>query len=161
MLTLQKFWDNKACVVSKSLHHSYPYIPILPSGLLEVLSSPTPFIIGVHSMFQSEIQELVSWHMILLESITFWSAFMSLTCLSWGKNSWTWSSPTWMVERSKSRSVSICLSSPSLSYTLHTAVCLRWARLTHIHSALITSRPCVLAFTRKLLYWLWLTTHHF
>ena len=39
---------------------SYPYIPILPSRLLEVLSSPTPFIIGVHSMFQSEILELVS-----------------------------------------------------------------------------------------------------
>ncbi|XP_047013890.1 myotubularin-related protein 13 isoform X4 [Ictalurus punctatus] len=41
------------------LKYSYPYIPILPSGLLEVLSSPTPFIIGVHSMFQSEIQELL------------------------------------------------------------------------------------------------------
>uniref|UniRef100_A0A4W5K702 SET binding factor 2 n=1 Tax=Hucho hucho TaxID=62062 RepID=A0A4W5K702_9TELE len=40
------------------LKYSYPYIPILPSRLLEVLSSPTPFIIGVHSMFQSEIQEL-------------------------------------------------------------------------------------------------------
>ncbi|XP_036390666.1 myotubularin-related protein 13-like isoform X3 [Megalops cyprinoides] len=41
------------------LKYSYPYIPILPSRLLEVLSSPTPFIIGVHSMFQSEIQELM------------------------------------------------------------------------------------------------------
>ncbi|XP_051919540.1 myotubularin-related protein 13 isoform X3 [Hippocampus zosterae] len=41
------------------LKYSYPYIPILPSRLLEVLSSPTPFIIGVHSMFQSEIQELL------------------------------------------------------------------------------------------------------
>ncbi|XP_062869601.1 myotubularin-related protein 13 isoform X1 [Trichomycterus rosablanca] len=41
------------------LKYSYPYIPILPSGLLEVLSSPTPFIIGVHSMFQIEIQELL------------------------------------------------------------------------------------------------------
>ncbi|RXM36377.1 Myotubularin-related protein 13 [Acipenser ruthenus] len=38
---------------------SYPYIPILPTQLLEVLSTPTPFIIGVHSMFQSEIQELL------------------------------------------------------------------------------------------------------
>ncbi len=45
---------------NSDLDHSYPYIPILPSRLLEVLSSPTPFIIGVHSMFQSEIQELVS-----------------------------------------------------------------------------------------------------
>ncbi|MED6283662.1 SET-binding factor 2 [Characodon lateralis] len=40
------------------LKYSYPYIPILPSRLLEVLSSPTPFIIGVHSMFQNEIQDL-------------------------------------------------------------------------------------------------------
>jgi len=47
---------------------SYPYIPILPSRLLEVLSSPTPFIIGVHSMFQSEIQELVSAHDELLKA---------------------------------------------------------------------------------------------
>ncbi|XP_076011746.1 myotubularin-related protein 13 isoform X2 [Genypterus blacodes] len=41
------------------LRYSYPYIPILPSRLLEVLSSPTPFIIGVHSMFQTEIQDLL------------------------------------------------------------------------------------------------------
>ncbi|XP_031443028.1 myotubularin-related protein 13 isoform X2 [Clupea harengus] len=41
------------------LRYSYPYIPILPSRLLEVLSSPTPFIIGVHSMFQTHIQELM------------------------------------------------------------------------------------------------------
>ncbi|XP_041929760.1 myotubularin-related protein 13 isoform X2 [Alosa sapidissima] len=41
------------------LRYSYPYIPILPSRLLEVLSSPTPFIIGVHSMFQTHIQELL------------------------------------------------------------------------------------------------------
>ncbi|MGH0167180.1 UNVERIFIED_CONTAM: hypothetical protein FKN15_078326 [Acipenser sinensis] len=41
------------------LKYSYPYIPILPTQLLEVLSTPTPFIIGVHSMFQSEIQELL------------------------------------------------------------------------------------------------------
>ncbi|XP_011608544.1 myotubularin-related protein 13 isoform X1 [Takifugu rubripes] len=41
------------------LKYSYPYIPILPSRLLEVLSSPTPFIIGVHSKFQNEILELL------------------------------------------------------------------------------------------------------
>uniref|UniRef100_A0A3Q3KJ03 SET binding factor 2 n=1 Tax=Monopterus albus TaxID=43700 RepID=A0A3Q3KJ03_MONAL len=41
------------------LEYSYPYIPVLPSRLLEVLSSPTPFIIGVHSMFQNEIQDLL------------------------------------------------------------------------------------------------------
>uniref|UniRef100_A0A671MV22 Myotubularin-related protein 13-like n=1 Tax=Sinocyclocheilus anshuiensis TaxID=1608454 RepID=A0A671MV22_9TELE len=54
---------GEACRALESLmfplKYSYPYIPILPSRLLEVLSSPTPFIIGVHSMFQSEIQELL------------------------------------------------------------------------------------------------------
>ncbi|XP_069479763.1 myotubularin-related protein 13 isoform X3 [Ambystoma mexicanum] len=41
------------------LKYSYPYIPILPAQLLEVLSSPTSFIIGVHSMFCTEIHELL------------------------------------------------------------------------------------------------------
>uniref|UniRef100_A0A8C8SVI7 SET binding factor 2 n=1 Tax=Pelusios castaneus TaxID=367368 RepID=A0A8C8SVI7_9SAUR len=41
------------------LKYSYPYIPILPAQLLEVLSSPTPFIIGVHSVFCADIQELL------------------------------------------------------------------------------------------------------
>ncbi|XP_065117576.1 myotubularin-related protein 13 isoform X2 [Paramisgurnus dabryanus] len=54
---------GEACRALESLmfplRYSYPYIPILPSRLLEVLSSPTPFIIGVHSMFQNEIQELL------------------------------------------------------------------------------------------------------
>ncbi|XP_051577558.1 myotubularin-related protein 13-like isoform X3 [Myxocyprinus asiaticus] len=54
---------GEACRALESLmfplKYSYPYIPILPSRLLEVLSSPTPFIIGVHSMFQNEIQELL------------------------------------------------------------------------------------------------------
>lgn len=42
---------------------SYPYIPILPAQLLEVLSSPTPFIIGVHSIFKTDVHELVSIHL--------------------------------------------------------------------------------------------------
>lgn len=52
---------------------SYPYIPILPARLLEVLSSPTPFIIGVHSMFHSEIHELVchSPFVYILHSTTY------------------------------------------------------------------------------------------
>ncbi|XP_015678146.1 myotubularin-related protein 13 [Protobothrops mucrosquamatus] len=41
------------------LKYSYPYIPILPAQLLEVLSSPTPFIIGVHSIFCNDIHELL------------------------------------------------------------------------------------------------------
>ena len=38
---------------------SFTYVPILPGKLLEVLSTPTPFIIGVNSFFRSETQELV------------------------------------------------------------------------------------------------------
>jgi myotubularin-related protein 5/13 len=30
------------------LKYSYVYIPLLPAALLEVLSTPTPFIMGVH-----------------------------------------------------------------------------------------------------------------
>uniref|UniRef100_A0A8C4Q6W6 SET binding factor 1 n=1 Tax=Eptatretus burgeri TaxID=7764 RepID=A0A8C4Q6W6_EPTBU len=41
------------------LKYSYPYIPILPSKLLEVLSTPTPFVIGIHSMFCVDLQELL------------------------------------------------------------------------------------------------------
>ncbi|KAM4721930.1 myotubularin-related protein 13 [Rhinophrynus dorsalis] len=41
------------------LKYSYPYIPILPAQLLEVLSSPTPFIIGVHSVLCTEIHDLL------------------------------------------------------------------------------------------------------
>uniref|UniRef100_A0A8C8S894 SET binding factor 1 n=1 Tax=Pelusios castaneus TaxID=367368 RepID=A0A8C8S894_9SAUR len=41
------------------LKYSFTYVPILPAHLLEVLSTPTPFIIGVNSIFQSETQELL------------------------------------------------------------------------------------------------------
>ncbi|XP_066490713.1 myotubularin-related protein 5 isoform X3 [Tiliqua scincoides] len=41
------------------LKYSFTYIPILPAQLLEVLSTPTPFIIGISSIFQSETQDLL------------------------------------------------------------------------------------------------------
>ncbi|KAJ8381482.1 hypothetical protein SKAU_G00022600 [Synaphobranchus kaupii] len=41
------------------LQYSFTYVPILPGKLLEVLSTPTPFIIGVNSFFRSETQELL------------------------------------------------------------------------------------------------------
>ncbi|XP_030072863.1 myotubularin-related protein 5 isoform X3 [Microcaecilia unicolor] len=41
------------------LKYSFTYVPILPAQLLEVLSTPTPFIIGVNSLFRSETQELL------------------------------------------------------------------------------------------------------
>lgn len=39
--------------------YSHVYIPILPASLIEVLSTPTPFIMGVHSSLQSEITDLL------------------------------------------------------------------------------------------------------
>ncbi|XP_061493895.1 myotubularin-related protein 5 isoform X6 [Rhineura floridana] len=41
------------------LKYSFTYVPILPAQLLEVLTTPTPFIIGVSSTFQAETQELL------------------------------------------------------------------------------------------------------
>uniref|UniRef100_A0A2R9C2R0 UDENN domain-containing protein n=1 Tax=Pan paniscus TaxID=9597 RepID=A0A2R9C2R0_PANPA len=41
------------------LRYSFTYVPTLPAQLLEVLSTPTPFIIGVNAAFQAETQELL------------------------------------------------------------------------------------------------------
>lgn len=55
---------SELCIASPCLAgflaFSFTYVPILPAQLLEVLSTPTPFIIGISSIFQSETQELVS-----------------------------------------------------------------------------------------------------
>lgn len=39
--------------------YSHVYIPILPTPLAEVLSTPTPFIMGVHSSLQGDIGDLL------------------------------------------------------------------------------------------------------
>ncbi|CAJ0968895.1 unnamed protein product, partial [Ranitomeya imitator] len=39
------------------LRYSFTYVPILPAQLLEVLSTPTPFIIGVNALFRAETQD--------------------------------------------------------------------------------------------------------
>ncbi|EDW84800.1 uncharacterized protein Dwil_GK14310 [Drosophila willistoni] len=39
--------------------YTHVYIPILPAPLTEVLSTPTPFIMGIHSSLQSEITDLL------------------------------------------------------------------------------------------------------
>ncbi|XP_060924466.1 myotubularin-related protein 5 isoform X2 [Limanda limanda] len=41
------------------LKYCFTYVPILPGKLIEVLSTPTPFIIGVNSFFRPETQELL------------------------------------------------------------------------------------------------------
>lgn len=37
------------------LKYSHTYVPLLPASLLEILSTPTPFIMGIHSSMQNEI----------------------------------------------------------------------------------------------------------
>nr|CAD7393185.1 unnamed protein product [Timema cristinae] len=39
--------------------YSHVYIPLLPAALVEVLSTPTPFIMGVHSSLKTDIAELM------------------------------------------------------------------------------------------------------
>ncbi|KAK7870000.1 hypothetical protein R5R35_011968 [Gryllus longicercus] len=39
--------------------YTHVYIPLLPAGLVEILSTPTPFIMGVHSSLRSEVSELM------------------------------------------------------------------------------------------------------
>ena len=41
------------------LQYSHTLVPVLPSSILEVLSSPTPYIIGVHSVHSEAISELL------------------------------------------------------------------------------------------------------
>lgn len=54
---------NEACrgliALMYPFKYSHTYIPILPAALVEFLSSPTPFIIGVHSCMKSEICDLL------------------------------------------------------------------------------------------------------
>ncbi|XP_026287376.1 myotubularin-related protein 13 isoform X1 [Frankliniella occidentalis] len=39
--------------------YCHVYIPLLPAALVEVLSTPTPFVMGVHSSLKSEVAELM------------------------------------------------------------------------------------------------------
>lgn len=54
---------NEACQGLISLmypfKYSHTFIPILPATLIEFLSTPTPFIIGVHSSLKREISDLL------------------------------------------------------------------------------------------------------
>lgn len=54
---------NDACSALTSLmfpfKYSHVYIPLLPASLIEFLSTPTPFIMGVHSSLRAEVAELL------------------------------------------------------------------------------------------------------
>lgn len=54
---------NDACSALTSLmfpfKYSHVYIPLLPASLIEFLSTPTPFIMGVHSSLRNEVAELL------------------------------------------------------------------------------------------------------
>ncbi|KOB77718.1 Myotubularin-related protein 13, partial [Operophtera brumata] len=45
--------------------YAHVYIPLLPSGLVEVLATPTPFLIGVHSSLKEEVSELEALALVL------------------------------------------------------------------------------------------------
>lgn len=48
--------------------YCHVYIPLLPAALVEVLSTPTPFVMGVHSSLKSEVAELVSLKSLCMHS---------------------------------------------------------------------------------------------
>lgn len=54
---------TEACTALASLmypmRYSHVFIPILPSSLLEVLATPTPFVIGVNAVHEHEVADLL------------------------------------------------------------------------------------------------------
>lgn len=42
------------------LRYTHTFVPLLPSSILEILSTPTPFIMGINSNLLNEIQDVVS-----------------------------------------------------------------------------------------------------
>lgn len=53
------------------LRYTHTYVPILPATILEILSTPTPFIMGIHSSMQNEVNDVVSWRFKYLASMKF------------------------------------------------------------------------------------------
>ena len=49
------------------MRYSHVFIPILPSSLIEVLSTPTPFIIGLHAAHKAETEDLLDVIMVDLD----------------------------------------------------------------------------------------------
>lgn len=49
--------------------YAHVFIPLLPAGLAEVLATPTPFLIGVHSNLKEEVSELVCFFVLYFFNI--------------------------------------------------------------------------------------------
>lgn len=48
------------------LRYTHTYVPILPASILEILATPTPFIMGINSNMLNEINDVVSHPYIIL-----------------------------------------------------------------------------------------------
>lgn len=67
----------KISIIKIYIISSYVYIPILPAALLDFLSAPTPFIMGVHESYKDNIPDLVS-----VQALTFAVLLLSnLSCI--------------------------------------------------------------------------------
>lgn len=47
--------------------YTHVYIPLLPSALIEVLNTPTPFIMGCHASLRDEIYDIYDVMMVDLD----------------------------------------------------------------------------------------------
>lgn len=47
--------------------YTHVYIPLLPAALLEVISTPTPFVMGIHSYVKPDLSELVRFLCFLMQ----------------------------------------------------------------------------------------------
>lgn len=59
------------------LRYSHTYVPILPASILEILSTPTPFIMGIHSSMQNEVNDVVSNDLYHIFSLNLQLSFLA------------------------------------------------------------------------------------
>ena len=51
------------------LRYTHTYVPILPASILEILATPTPFIMGINSNMLNEINDVVSHLFYILQIV--------------------------------------------------------------------------------------------
>lgn len=66
------------------LRYTHTYVPILPASILEILSTPTPFIMGIHSSMQNEVNDVVSQTIKCILRVPAKALFI----LAWRHRSW-------------------------------------------------------------------------